>query len=57
MTESTTIKTQSVYKPKRKPNLVRWMSKHRVGANVVSLNVGVSRAVEKQHLNDIYYGK
>ncbi len=55
--DSTKVKFSSVYKPKRKPNLVRWMTKHQVGGSVVSIDIGTSRAIASQHLNDLRDGK
>lgn len=38
-------------KPKRKPNLVRWMIKHRISGNVTSLDHAVMLAVEREAQN------
>ena len=38
-------------KPKRKPNLVRWMIKHRVSGNLVSLPYSSMLAVEREAQN------
>lgn len=48
------IKAKLGYKPKRKPNMVRWMTKHCVGASVVSLNHGITRAIESQQITEEY---
>lgn len=46
------LKVKLGHKPKRKPNLVRWFSKHNISGNVCSLNCATMRGIERQHLND-----
>lgn len=48
------IKVQSVYKPKRKPNLSRWMGKHNVSSSVTSLEFATFRAIEADYINSEY---
>jgi len=38
-------------KPKRKPNLVQWMIKHRISGNIISLSHGTMLAVEREAQN------
>ena len=39
-------------KPKRKPNLVRWMIKHGISSNVMSTDNAIPLAIERQYMND-----
>lgn len=46
------IKIKSCYKPKRKPNLVRWMTKHNVSCDVMSTPYAISRAIDSVVLEE-----
>lgn len=49
----TYIRVTMSAKPKRKPNLVRWMKKHRVSGAIMSLDHAIPLAIERQYKNDL----
>ncbi|WP_394749566.1 chromo domain-containing protein [Spongiimicrobium salis] len=49
---TTRVKAVLGHKPKRKPNLVKWMTKHQVSTHHTSLDVGVAIAIESLFNSD-----
>lgn len=47
------MKATLSYRPKRKPNMVRWFLKHGISSNVMSSEHAIPLAIERQYINDL----
>lgn len=52
ISNNTTPKVMSCYKPKKKMNLVKWMTKHNVSSGVISTPHAISRAIDSEILTE-----